>query len=181
MRPVGYLDSTRAPVRQTAWTLALSTKPDQTQNQRFLSIPELSSVGICIRSGTLSKMQLPDMTLVSCGHVDSHTLPLPNARIPPSPLLIRLPRVLSVGFPNCWTPLPDSPIEQILAGIIERKKRLNRMVELQSKMMLNVHELREFQFLRQEFKQYVADLAKQKAQSHDIRGSNGIGKVGQRS
>ena len=35
------------------------------------------------------------------------------------------------------------------------------MVELQSKMMLDVHELREFQFLRQEFKRYVADLAKQ--------------------
>jgi hypothetical protein len=36
------------------------------------------------------------------------------------------------------------PIEEVLAGIIERKKRLNRMVELQSKVALNVHELREF-------------------------------------
>jgi hypothetical protein len=31
-------------------------------------------------------------------------------------------------------------IEAVLAGIIERKKRLNRMVELQSKVILNVHE-----------------------------------------
>jgi hypothetical protein len=35
------------------------------------------------------------------------------------------------------------------------------MVELQSKVMLNVRELREFEFLRQEFKQYVDGLARQ--------------------
>jgi hypothetical protein len=36
----------------------------------------------------------------------------------------------------------SAPIEEILAGIIERKKRLNRMVELHSKMTLNLQELR---------------------------------------
>jgi hypothetical protein len=43
------------------------------------------------------------------------------------------------------------------------------MVELQSKVMLNVHELREFQFLRQESKQYVDGLARQKRKSEAIR------------
>jgi hypothetical protein len=32
-------------------------------------------------------------------------------------------------------------------------------------VVLNIHELKEFQVLRQQFKQYVADLAKQKAQA----------------
>jgi predicted CopG family antitoxin len=53
-------------------------------------------------------------------------------------------------------------IQEVLAGIIERKKRLNRMIELQSKVALNVHELREFQVLKQQFKQYVNDLSMQK-------------------
>jgi hypothetical protein len=57
---------------------------------------------------------------------------------------------------------------KILAGIIERKKRLNRMVELQGKVALNVHELREFQLLRQEFRQNLHDLARQIAQERGI-------------
>jgi hypothetical protein len=59
-------------------------------------------------------------------------------------------------------------IEEILDGIIDRKRRVNRLVELQSKMVLSAHELREFQVLKQQFKQYVADLARQKAQSRAI-------------
>ena len=51
------------------------------------------------------------------------------------------------------------------------------MAELQGKVVLNAHELREYQVLRQQFKQYLADLARQKAQSHDIRGNNGIAKT----
>jgi hypothetical protein len=34
-------------------------------------------------------------------------------------------------------------IEEILDGIIDRKRRLNRLVELQSKMVLSAQELRE--------------------------------------
>jgi hypothetical protein len=40
----------------------------------------------------------------------------------------------------------SAPIEEILAGIIERKKRLNRMVELRGKVALNVHELENSSF-----------------------------------
>lgn len=42
--------------------------------------------------------------------------------------------------------------------------RLNRMAERQGRVALDVHGLREFQFLRQEFIHYVDDLARQKAQ-----------------
>jgi hypothetical protein len=55
-------------------------------------------------------------------------------------------------------------IEEILDGIIDRKRRLNRLAELQSKMVLSAHELREFHVLRQQFRDYMRDLAKQKAQ-----------------
>jgi hypothetical protein len=40
----------------------------------------------------------------------------------------------------------SAPAEEILAGIIERKKRSNRMVELQRLVALNVHELRDSSF-----------------------------------
>jgi CRP-like cAMP-binding protein len=63
-------------------------------------------------------------------------------------------------------------IEEILDGIIDRKRRLNRLVELQRKMVLSAQELREFQVLKQQFKQYVADLARQKAQSRAIDAKN---------
>ena len=72
-------------------------------------------------------------------------------------------------------------IEEILDLTIDLKKRLDRMAELQGKVVLNAHELREYQVLRQQFKQYLADLARQKAQSHDIRGNNGIAKNGLRT
>jgi hypothetical protein len=72
-------------------------------------------------------------------------------------------------------------IEEILDGIIDRKRRLNRLVELQSKMVLNAHELREFQVLKQQFKQYVADLARQIAQVRAIDAKNAITKNQPRS
>jgi hypothetical protein len=59
-------------------------------------------------------------------------------------------------------PYGSESIEEILDGIIDRKKRLNRMIELQSKVALNVHELREFQVLKQQLKQYANDLSMQK-------------------
>ena len=66
----------------------------------------------------------------------------------------------------------------ILDGIIDRKLRLNRMVELQRKVAPSVAELAEFQMIRQQFTQYVANLAQQKPQDHGIRGKNGISKSG---
>jgi hypothetical protein len=50
----------------------------------------------------------------------------------------------------------------IVDGIIDRKLQLNRMVELQRKVALSVAELAEFQMTRQQFTQYVANLAQQK-------------------
>jgi hypothetical protein len=51
-------------------------------------------------------------------------------------------------------------IEEILDGINRRRTRTNRMVELQSKVVLSVHELRELQVLKEHWKQYLADLAR---------------------
>jgi hypothetical protein len=57
-------------------------------------------------------------------------------------------------------------IEEILDGIIDRQRRLNRMAELQGKVVLSVRELREFQVLREQFRQYVKDLSMQKKRDH---------------
>ena len=54
-------------------------------------------------------------------------------------------------------------IEEILDGIIDRRRRLNRMIELQRKVALSRHELDEFQVLKRQWQQYLDDLAKQKA------------------
>jgi hypothetical protein len=54
-------------------------------------------------------------------------------------------------------------IEEILNGIIDRRRRINRMAELQGKVALIFHELREYEVLKQEYRQYLADLARQKA------------------
>jgi hypothetical protein len=64
-------------------------------------------------------------------------------------------------------------IEDILDGIIERREQLNRLVELQSKVMLSDDELAEFQSIRQQFKRYVANLARRKAQERAIRAKIG--------
>ena len=48
-------------------------------------------------------------------------------------------------------------------------------------MVLNAHELREFQVLKQQFKQYVADLARQIAQVRAIDAKNAITKSQPRS
>jgi hypothetical protein len=66
-------------------------------------------------------------------------------------------------------------IEDVLDDIIERKEHLNRVVELQSKVMLSADELAEFHSIRQQFKLYVANLARQKAQERMI-----LTKIGQR-
>jgi hypothetical protein len=64
-------------------------------------------------------------------------------------------------------------IEDILDLTIDLKRRLNRMAELQGKVVLSTHELREFQVLRQQFRDYMRDLAKQKAQDRIIRAKIG--------
>src|SRR5262249_15985352 len=64
-------------------------------------------------------------------------------------------------------------IEEILDGVINRQRRFNRVIELESKVVLNVHKLKEFQVLRRKFKQYAAHLAKQKAQDRIIRAKIG--------
>jgi hypothetical protein len=53
----------------------------------------------------------------------------------------------------------SEPLEEILDGIIERKKRLNRLVELQSKVVVASDEELELQFLRRLFRLYVYRLA----------------------
>jgi hypothetical protein len=55
------------------------------------------------------------------------------------------------------------------------QSKLDRMAELQSKVALSVHELKEFQVIRQQFREYLADLARQKAQERAIRANNGKG------
>ena len=59
-------------------------------------------------------------------------------------------------------------IEEILDGIVDRRRRLNRMIELQSKVALSRHELNEFQVLKRQWQQYLHDLAKRKAQERAI-------------
>jgi hypothetical protein len=86
-------------------------------------------------------------------------------------------------------------IEEILAGIIARKKRLNRLVELQSKAPVTDDENHEIEYL---IKQYLYELGREQAhrkengngkakrgrgtpqrpQDHDIRSKNGISKSG---
>jgi predicted CopG family antitoxin len=53
-------------------------------------------------------------------------------------------------------------IEEILRGIIGRRRRLNRMIELQSNVALSGRELNEFQVLKRQWQQYIADLANSK-------------------
>jgi hypothetical protein len=59
-------------------------------------------------------------------------------------------------------------IEEILDLTIDPKRRLNRMAELQGKVVLSAHELREYQVLKQQFREYLANLARQKAQERAI-------------
>jgi hypothetical protein len=73
-------------------------------------------------------------------------------------------------------------IEDILTEIIAQKEQLNRMVELQSKVMLSVDELAEYQSIRREFQRYVTNLARQKAaQSRAIHAKNEMAKSGLRT
>jgi hypothetical protein len=65
-------------------------------------------------------------------------------------------------------------VEEILDGIIDRKKRLNRLIELKSKGMLSVDEHHEIGYIERLRQRYVDCLAKQKAQSRATNGKNGI-------
>jgi hypothetical protein len=64
-------------------------------------------------------------------------------------------------------------IEEILAGYIDRKKRLNRLVELKSKGTLTFDEHHEIEYLERLRQRRVDDLAKQKAQERKTRANNG--------
>jgi hypothetical protein len=110
-----------------------------------------------------------------------------NARLTQARLLYGPNRSLQTVVSGLYEKLDElrrlygyDSIEEILDLTIDLKKRLDRMAELQGKVALSAHELREYQVLRQQFKQYLADLARQKAQSHDTRGKNGISKNGLR-
>jgi hypothetical protein len=63
-------------------------------------------------------------------------------------------------------------IEAVLDDVIAWRERFNRLVELQSKVTVSVHELREFQVLKEHWKQYLADLARQKAQERNNSSKN---------
>jgi hypothetical protein len=54
-------------------------------------------------------------------------------------------------------------IEEILDGIIDRRRWLNRVAELQGKVVLNIYEIKEFQVLKRQNQQYLDGLAKQQA------------------
>jgi hypothetical protein len=67
------------------------------------------------------------------------------------------------GCPACTgvtIMLQQTPLE-----MIDLQRRLNRMAELQGKVVLSAHELREYQVLRLQFREYVADLARESASS----------------
>jgi hypothetical protein len=64
-------------------------------------------------------------------------------------------------------------IEEILAGIIDRKRRLNRLVELKAVGMVTVEQHHEIEFLERVRRRYICNLAKQKEQEHKARATNG--------
>jgi hypothetical protein len=57
---------------------------------------------------------------------------------------------------------PDLTAEEILDGLIERKLQLNRLVEMQSKVMVSTDEHAE-QLLKRQFSRYVYGLSREKA------------------
>jgi hypothetical protein len=64
-------------------------------------------------------------------------------------------------------------VEEVLAVVISRKKRLNRLVEAQSKAPVADDEHHEIEYL---IRQYLSELVKEQAQARAIRDKNGIGK-----
>jgi hypothetical protein len=75
----------------------------------------------------------------------------------------------------------NESIEEILAGIIERRKRLNRLVELKGKGTISVDEHHEIDYLEAARQRHVDTLAKRKAQqSRATNGKNGVAKNGVR-
>jgi hypothetical protein len=58
---------------------------------------------------------------------------------------------------------PVERVEEILDGIADRKKQLNRLVELKSKVMVCADEHEEIQRIERQFRRYVYDLVRQKS------------------
>jgi hypothetical protein len=71
---------------------------------------------------------------------------------------------------------PDLTIEEILDGIISRKQQLNRLVKLQSKVMVSAGEQTEIRLLQRNLRRYVYNLAKEKAQARLTSANNGKAK-----
>jgi hypothetical protein len=65
--------------------------------------------------------------------------------------------------------------EDMLALVIARKKRLNRLVELQTKALATDDENQEIEYL---IKQYIYELVKEQAQTRKKNGKNGKAKSG---
>jgi anion-transporting ArsA/GET3 family ATPase len=59
-------------------------------------------------------------------------------------------------------------VEEVLDGIIDRKRRLNRLVQLKSKVIVTVDEQDEIRFLERLFKRYVYNLAREKAEARQF-------------
>jgi hypothetical protein len=59
-------------------------------------------------------------------------------------------------------------VEEVLDGIIDRKRRLNRLVELKSKVIVTVDEQDEIRFLERLFKRYVYNLARENAEARQF-------------
>jgi hypothetical protein len=64
-------------------------------------------------------------------------------------------------------------IEEVLASGLLAKKRLNRLAELKSKVMMVDEERHEIQYPERMFKRYVVSLTREKAQEHAILTKNG--------
>jgi hypothetical protein len=60
-------------------------------------------------------------------------------------------------------------IEEILAGVIDRKRRLNRLVELKAIGMVTVEQHHEIEFLERVQRRYIHNLVKHRAQLYQTR------------
>lgn len=64
-------------------------------------------------------------------------------------------------------------VEEILTDIINRRKRLNRLVELKSMGWVTTEQHHEIEYLERVRGRYVDDLVRQKTQVRDTRANNG--------
>jgi hypothetical protein len=72
-------------------------------------------------------------------------------------------------------------LEEALDGVIGRRRRLNCLVALQSKTMVNIDEHEEIQLILRQFRRWVHNQTKQKAQPDIIRAKNGAAKSAPRT